>query len=32
MGREASITLDQVAAAAEALQAEGIKPTLRGVR
>lgn len=32
MGREASITLDQVAAAAEALRADGAKPTLRGVR
>lgn len=32
MGREASITLDQVAAAAEALRADGVKPTLRGVR
>lgn len=32
MGRDASITYEQVAAAAVALQAAGVKPTSRGVR
>ncbi|MEF3194003.1 MAG: DNA-binding protein, partial [Halothiobacillaceae bacterium] len=32
MARDATITLDDVAAAAEAITAEGARPTLRGVR
>lgn len=32
MGREANITAEQVDAIADAMKAEGVKPTLRGVR
>ncbi|AJW93575.1 hypothetical protein BM43_7620 (plasmid) [Burkholderia gladioli] len=32
MGREANITTEQVDAIADAMKAEGVKPTLRGVR
>ncbi|WP_175992734.1 DNA-binding protein [Burkholderia vietnamiensis] len=32
MGREANITAEQVNAIADAMKAEGVKPTLRGVR